>query len=89
MSGDDLPLRHYFPQPTDRTAVNDLLDIGTRSSWIGTRSSWRGVYHVLGNLDGELHSRDMGIAPALHEAGLVTATSTVIGVMARLALPIV
>ena len=26
---------HFFPQPTDRTAVHELLDIGTRSSWRG------------------------------------------------------
>ena len=26
---------HFFPQPTDQTAVNELLDIGTRSSWRG------------------------------------------------------
>lgn len=26
---------HFFPQPTDQTAVNELLDIGTRSTWRG------------------------------------------------------
>ena len=26
---------HFFPQPSDRTAVHELLDISTRSSWRG------------------------------------------------------
>ena len=46
--------------------------------------AWCGVHDILGNLGGELHSRGTGIALALHEAGLMKATSIVIGVLAGL-----
>jgi hypothetical protein len=37
---------HYFPQPSDRAAVNGLLDIGTRSTWRNpaVRGSWRATW---------------------------------------------
>jgi hypothetical protein len=72
---------HYFPQPTDRTAVNELLDIGTPSSWRGvvftTSSAILTVNCIVGGT---------GIALALYEVGLVPATSTAIGVLAGLVL---
>jgi len=72
---------HFFPQPTDRTAVHELLDIGTRSSWRGvvftTSSAILAVNCIVGGT---------GIALALHEAGLMKATSIVIGVLAGLVL---
>jgi hypothetical protein len=72
---------HFFPQPTDRTAVHELLDIGTRSSWRGvvftTSSAILAVNCIVGGT---------GIALALREAGLMKATSIVIGVLAGLVL---
>jgi hypothetical protein len=70
---------YFFPQPSDRTAVSELLDIGTRSSWRGvvftTSSAILTVNCIVGGT---------GVALALREAGLVTAASIVIGVLAGL-----
>ena len=70
---------YFFPQPTDRTAVSELLDIGSRSSWRGvvftTSSAILTVNCIVGGT---------GVALALREAGLVTAASIVIGVLAGL-----
>ena len=48
--------------------------------------AWRGIHDVLGNLDGELHSRGYWCRLGLHEAGLGKAISIVIGVLAGLVL---
>jgi len=70
---------YFFPQPSDRTAVSELLDIGTRSSWRGvvftTSSAILTVNCIVGGT---------GVALALREAGLVTAASILIGVLAGL-----
>jgi hypothetical protein len=72
---------YFFPQPTDRTAVHELLDIGTRSSRravvFTTSSAILTVNCIVAGT---------GIALALHEAGLVTPTSIVLGVLAGLVL---
>jgi hypothetical protein len=72
---------HFFPEPTDQTAVNELLDIGTRSSWRGvvftTSSAILTVNCIVGGT---------GIALALYEVGVVTVISIVIGVLAGLVL---
>jgi hypothetical protein len=72
---------HFFPQPTDRTAVNELLDIGAPSSSRGvvftTSSAILTVNCIVGGT---------GIALALYEVGLVAAGSIVIGVLAGLVL---
>ena len=72
---------HFFPQPTDRTAVHELLDIGIRSSRVAvvftTSSAILTVNCIVAGT---------GIALALHEAGLVTPASIVLGVIAGLVL---
>jgi hypothetical protein len=72
---------HFFPQPTDRTAVNELLDIGAPSSSRGvvftTSSAILTVNCIVGST---------GIALALYEVGLAAAASIVIGVLAGLVL---
>jgi len=70
---------HFFPQPTDRTAVHELLDIGTRSSWRGVVFTASSAILTVNCIVG-----GTGIALALHEAGLMKATSIVIGVLAGL-----
>jgi hypothetical protein len=71
----------YFPQPADRTAVNELLDIGTRSSWrnlvFTTSSAILTVNCIMGGT---------GISVGLHQAGLSKIASIVIGVLAGLVL---
>ncbi len=66
---------NYFPQPSDRTAVNEILDIGTRSSWRGlvftTSSAILTVNCIVGGA---------GISAGLHEAGLTQMTYIVVGV---------
>jgi hypothetical protein len=68
---------YFFPQPTDRTAVSELLDIGSRSSWRGvvftTSSAILTVNCIVGGT---------GVALGLQEAGLGKAISIVIGVLA-------
>lgn len=72
---------YFFPQPTDRTAVHELLDIGSRSSWRGvvftTSSAILTVNCIVGGT---------GVTLGLHEAGLGKAISIVIGVLAGLVL---
>ena len=72
---------YFFPQPTDRTDVSELLDIGSRSSWRGvvftTSSAILTVNCIVGGT---------GVALGLHEAGLGKAISIVIGVLAGLVL---
>jgi hypothetical protein len=72
---------HFFPQPTDRTAVHELLDIGIRSSRVAvvftTSSAILTVNCIVAGT---------GIALALREAGLVTPASIVLGVLAGLVL---
>jgi len=72
---------YFFPQPTDRTAVSELLDIGSRSSWRGvvftTSSAILTVNCIVGGT---------GVALGLQEAGLGKAISIVIGVLAGLVL---
>jgi len=70
---------YFFPQPTDRTAVHELLDIGTRSSWRGVVFTASSAILTVNCMVG-----GTGIALALHEAGLMKATSIVIGVLAGL-----
>jgi hypothetical protein len=70
---------YFFPQPTDRTAVHELLDIGTRSSWRGVVFTASSAILTVNCIVG-----GTGIALALHEAGLMKATSIVIGVLAGL-----
>jgi hypothetical protein len=70
---------HFFPQPTNRTAVHELLDIGTRSSWRGVMFTASSAILTVNCIVG-----GTGIALALHEAGLMKATSIVIGVLAGL-----
>ena len=72
---------YFFPQPTDRTAVSELLDIGSRSSWRGvvftTSSAILTVNCIVGGT---------GVALGLHAAGLGKAISIVIGLLAGLVL---
>jgi hypothetical protein len=72
---------HYFLQPADRTAVNELLDIGTRSSWrnlvFTTSSAILTVNCIVGGT---------GISVGLHGTGLPKIASIVIGVLAGLVL---
>jgi hypothetical protein len=72
---------YFFPQPTDRTDVSELLDIGSRSSWRGvvftTSSAILTVNCIVGGT---------GVALGLQEAGLGKAISIVIGVLAGLVL---
>jgi hypothetical protein len=74
---------YFFPQPTDRTDVSELLDIGSRSSWRGvvftTSSAILTVNCIVGGT---------GVALGLQEAGLGKAISIVIGVLAGLVLVI-
>jgi hypothetical protein len=74
----------YFPQPPDRTAVNELLDIGTRSSWralvFTTSSAILTVNCIVGGT---------GVSVGLHQAGLSKIASIVIAVLAGLALLVV
>jgi len=70
---------YFFPQPTDRTAAHELLDIGTRSSWHGVVFTASSAILTVNCIVG-----GTGIALALHEAGLMKATSIVIGVLAGL-----
>ena len=72
---------YFFPQPTDRADVSELLDIGSRSSWRGvvftTSSAILTVNCIVGGT---------GVALGLQEAGLGKAISIVIGVLAGLVL---
>ena len=70
---------YFFPQPTDRTAVHELLDIGTRSSWRGVVFTASSAILTVNCIVG-----GTGITLALHEVGLMKATSVVIGVLAGL-----
>jgi hypothetical protein len=72
---------HYFPQPTNRTAVNEVLDIGTRSTRRGvvltTSSTVLTVNCIVGGA---------GVALGLHQAGLAEPAAIVCGVLAGLLL---
>ena len=72
---------YFFPRPTDRTDVSELLDIGSRSSWRGvvftTSSAILTVNCIVGGT---------GVALGLQQAGLGKAISIVIGVLAGLVL---
>jgi hypothetical protein len=72
---------HFFSQPTDRTAVNELLDIGTPSSWRGVVFTTASAILTVNCGVGGTWYR-----PALYEVGLVAATSIAIGVLAGLVL---
>ena len=71
---------HYFPRPSERAAVNEVLDIGTRSSWRGvvftTSSAILTVNCIVG-----------GAAVALllrYAGGLAEGAAIAIGVLAGL-----
>jgi hypothetical protein len=70
---------HYFPQPTDRTAVNEVLDIGRRSTWRGVVLTTSST--VLNCIVG-----GAGVALGLRQAGLAESAAIVIGVLAGLLL---
>jgi hypothetical protein len=72
---------HFFPQPTDRTAVNEVLDIGTRSTWrdlVFTTSS--AVLNVNAFVGGA------GLTLGLHQSGLPKPAAILIGILAGLVL---
>ena len=73
---------HYFPRPGERAAVNELLDIGTRSSWRGVVFTTSSAISTVNSIVG-----GAGVALGLHSAGgLDLATAIVIGVLAGLVL---
>jgi hypothetical protein len=72
---------YFFPQPTDRTAVNELLDIGTRASWralvFTTASSVLTVNCVVAST---------GVTLAVHQWGLSKPAAVTMGVLVGLVL---
>jgi hypothetical protein len=72
---------HFFRRPTDRTAVNELLDIGARSSWRGLVFATSSAILTVNSIVGGAR-----VALGLHEAGLVRPASIVVGVLLGLLL---
>jgi hypothetical protein len=73
---------HYFPRPSDHSAVNEVLDIGTRSSW-------RGVVFTTASAILTVNCIVAGVGVALGlrcGGGLAEVTAIMIGVLAGLVL---